>query len=82
MSDVTLVGNDTGGGLCQFVIDAHPDAVGRLVLTNCDAFDKFPPFPFPIVFALLRGPIVDQVPVRADAGGGAAALAASATASW
>ena len=54
-SDVTLVGNDTGGGLCQFVIDAHPDVVGRLVLTNCDAFDKFPPFPFTLVFALLRG---------------------------
>jgi pimeloyl-ACP methyl ester carboxylesterase len=56
LSDVTLVGNDTGGGLCQLVIDAHPDHVGRLVLTNCDAFDKFPPFPFNLVFALLRGP--------------------------
>src|SRR5215475_2529120 len=56
LTDVTLVGNDTGGGLCQLVIDAHPEAVGRVVLTNCDAFDKFPPFPFPIVFALLRGP--------------------------
>src|SRR6185436_5008569 len=55
LSDVTLVGNDTGGGLCQFVIDAYPEAVGRLVLTNCDAFDKFPPFPFTLVFALLRG---------------------------
>jgi pimeloyl-ACP methyl ester carboxylesterase len=61
LSDVTLVGNDTGGGLCQFVIDAHPDAVGRLVLTNCDAFDKFPPFPFTLVFALLRGPISIKV---------------------
>jgi pimeloyl-ACP methyl ester carboxylesterase len=57
LSDVTLVGNDTGGGLCQFVIDAYPDEVGRLVLTNCDAFDKFPPFPFTLVFALLRGPV-------------------------
>jgi pimeloyl-ACP methyl ester carboxylesterase len=56
LADVTLVGNDTGGGLCQFVIDAAPEAVGRLVLTNCDAFDKFPPYPFPAVFALLRGP--------------------------
>src|SRR6201991_953793 len=55
VSDVTLVGNDTGGGLCQFVIDAHPEVVSRLVLTNCDAFDKFPPFPFTLVFALLRG---------------------------
>jgi pimeloyl-ACP methyl ester carboxylesterase len=56
LSDVTLVGSDTGGGLCQFVIDAYPDDVGRVVLTNCDAFDKFPPFPFGAVFAMLRGP--------------------------
>nr|WP_090342046.1 alpha/beta hydrolase [Mycolicibacterium malmesburyense]CRL72321.1 alpha/beta hydrolase [Mycolicibacterium malmesburyense] len=57
LSDVTLVGNDTGGGLCQLVIDQGSDRVGRLVLTNCDAFDKFPPFPFDLVFALLRGPV-------------------------
>lgn len=57
LSGVTLVGNDTGGGLCQLLIDSHPDRIGRLVLTNCDAFDKFPPFPFTAVFALLRGPI-------------------------
>lgn len=56
LSGVTLVGNDTGGGLCQLVIDAYPDRIGRLVLTNCDAFDKFPPFPFNAVFAMLRGP--------------------------
>lgn len=56
LREVTLVGNDTGGGLCQFVIDSHPDRIGRLVLTNCDAFDKFPPFPFTLAFALFRGP--------------------------
>ena len=56
LTDVTLVGNDTGGGLCQLLIDAYPDDVGRVVLTNCDAFDKFPPFPFTMVFAMLRGP--------------------------
>lgn len=56
LSSITLVGNDTGGGLCQLVIDTHPERIGRLVLTNCDAFDQFPPFPFPLVFALLRGP--------------------------
>ncbi len=61
LSDVTLVGNDTGGGLCQLVIDTYPDQVGRLVLTNCDAFDKFPPFPFTLVFALLRGPVSIKV---------------------
>jgi pimeloyl-ACP methyl ester carboxylesterase len=56
LRDVTLVGNDTGGGLCQLLVDAHPDDVGRLVLTNCDAFEKFPPFPFNAVFATMRGP--------------------------
>lgn len=57
LSDVTLVGSDTGGGLCQLVVDAYPEHVGRVVLTNCDAFEKFPPFPFDAAFALLRGPI-------------------------
>ena len=57
LSDVTLVGCDTGGALCQLVIDAHPGRIGRLVLTNCDAFDKCPPFPFDVAFKLLRGPI-------------------------
>jgi pimeloyl-ACP methyl ester carboxylesterase len=61
LRDVTLVGNDTGGGLCQFLVDAHPERVGRLVLTNCDAFDKFPPFPFNAVFAVLRGPMSIKV---------------------
>lgn len=55
LSDVTLVGNDTGGALCQLVVDAYPEHIGRLVLTNCDAFDKFPPFPFNLVFGMLRG---------------------------
>ena len=56
LDDVTLVGNDTGGGICQLVVDAHPERIGRLVLTNCDAFEKFPPFTFNAVFAIMRGP--------------------------
>jgi pimeloyl-ACP methyl ester carboxylesterase len=43
LRDVTLVGNDTGGALCQLVIAYQPERVGRLVLTNCDAFEVFPP---------------------------------------
>lgn len=54
LSDVTLVGSDTGGGVCQFLVDAHPDRIGRMVLTNCDAFDTFPPFPFNAIFSLMR----------------------------
>ena len=50
--DVTLVGNDTGGALCQLVAGRHPERVGRLVLTNCDAFENFPPKAFrPLVWA-------------------------------
>ena len=43
---MTLVGNDTGGALCQYVVTRHPERIGRLVLTNCDAFDNFPPAMF------------------------------------
>ena len=56
LSDVTLVGSDTGGGICQLAVDAQPERIGRLVLTNCDAFEKCPPFPFDKVFGVLRGP--------------------------
>lgn len=55
LQDVTLVGNDTGGALCQYVVDTDSSRIGRLVLTNCDAFDTFPPFPFSVIFRLLRG---------------------------
>jgi pimeloyl-ACP methyl ester carboxylesterase len=50
LHDVTLVGNDTGGALCQFVLDTDAARVGRIVLTNCDAFDQFPPPPFGLLF--------------------------------
>jgi pimeloyl-ACP methyl ester carboxylesterase len=56
LTDVTLVGNDTGGALCQYILDIDAGRVGRLVLTNCDAFDTFPPFPFNMIFSLLNGP--------------------------
>lgn len=46
LTDVTLVGNDTGGALCQFLVDLDPTRVRGLVLLNCDAFEKFPPPPF------------------------------------
>lgn len=43
LRDVTLVGNDTGGALCQLVVTRHPERIERLVLTPCDAFENFPP---------------------------------------
>jgi pimeloyl-ACP methyl ester carboxylesterase len=46
LEDVTLVGNDTGGALCQMAVVRRPGVAKRMVLTNCDAYDKFPPQPF------------------------------------
>jgi pimeloyl-ACP methyl ester carboxylesterase len=43
LHDVTLVGNDTGGAICQLVVTSRPERIGRLVLTDCDAFEDFPP---------------------------------------
>jgi pimeloyl-ACP methyl ester carboxylesterase len=43
---VTLVGNDTGGAVCQILCVRRPERVARLVLTNCDAFEVFPPSGF------------------------------------
>ena len=43
LSEVTLVGNDTGGALCQLLIADRSERVGRLVLTNCDAYERFLP---------------------------------------
>jgi pimeloyl-ACP methyl ester carboxylesterase len=67
LDDVTLVGNDTGGAVCQLVAARRPERVGRLVLTSCDSYDRFPPklFAFlgpvarfhqaiPLLFAPLR----------------------------
>lgn len=43
LEDVVLVGNDTGGLISQLVAVNHPDRLGALVLTSCDAFEHFPP---------------------------------------
>lgn len=43
LRDVILVGNDTGGAICQLVISDHPRRVAGLVLTNCDAYEAFLP---------------------------------------
>jgi len=70
LRDVTLVGNDTGGAICQFLLDSDAARVGRVVLTNCDAFDRFPPAPFNLLFKSFRNPTVIRgllAPMRATA---------------
>ena len=54
LTDVVLVGSDTGGAVSQLLLDEDASRIGRLVLTNCDAFDTFPPFPFDRLFQLAR----------------------------
>jgi pimeloyl-ACP methyl ester carboxylesterase len=46
VEDATVVANDTAGGLLLLSLDSgHPALarVGRLVLTNCENYEKFPP---------------------------------------
>jgi pimeloyl-ACP methyl ester carboxylesterase len=43
LRDVVVVGNDSGGVVSQLVAVHHPERVGGLVLTSCDAFEHFPP---------------------------------------
>lgn len=70
LRDVTIVGSDTGGALVQYLLDTDPGRVGRVVLANCDAFETFPPFPFSLIFRLLRGSTrmrLNLMPMRARA---------------
>lgn len=56
LTDVTLVGNDSGGAITQFVLDTDATRIGRVVFTNCDTFDRFPPPPFDLGVKLGRIP--------------------------
>ena len=62
LRDVTLVGNDTGGALCQWVAARRPERIGRLVLTPCDTHENFLPPMFRPLQWLARVPAL-VVPV-------------------
>jgi pimeloyl-ACP methyl ester carboxylesterase len=64
LQDVTIVGNDSGGAMSQVLVTRHPERIGRLVLTNCDTHENFPPGVF------------KAMPPLAGMPGGMAALAA------
>ncbi len=61
LRDVTLVGNDSGGAVCQLVVTDHPDRIGRLVLTPCDAFERFPPPDFEYMSLLPKMPLLAAI---------------------
>jgi len=55
--DATVIANDTAGGLLLLALAAeHPALarIGRLVLTNCDSYDQFPPDKLKPMAALCR----------------------------
>jgi pimeloyl-ACP methyl ester carboxylesterase len=58
LQDVVVVGNDSGGVVTQLVAVHHPERVGAMVLTSCDAFEHFPP-PIlnPMILAARSGPL-------------------------
>jgi pimeloyl-ACP methyl ester carboxylesterase len=56
LEDVLLVGNDSGGAVCQLVAAAHRARISSLVLTNCDALDVFPPRAYAYLKWLARSP--------------------------
>jgi pimeloyl-ACP methyl ester carboxylesterase len=46
IDDATMIGNDTAGGLLLLSLASGHEAlnrIGRLVLTNCETYDHFPP---------------------------------------
>jgi pimeloyl-ACP methyl ester carboxylesterase len=62
LEDVVLVANDTGGAISQITAANHPERIGRLVLTNCDAFDNFLPPAFrPLQWAARVPPVLNGV---------------------
>jgi pimeloyl-ACP methyl ester carboxylesterase len=56
LDEVTLVGNDSGGAMCQVLVARRPARVSRLVLTNCDTHDNFPPGIFKLLPPLAKVP--------------------------
>jgi pimeloyl-ACP methyl ester carboxylesterase len=70
LDDVTVVGNDSGGAMSQVLATRHPQRLGRLVLTNCDTHENFPPGIFkamPPLAKLPGGMTVLSAPFRIGA---------------
>jgi pimeloyl-ACP methyl ester carboxylesterase len=64
LRDVVLVGNDTGGAICQLVVDRHGDRLAGLILTTCDAYEHFPPpLLLPLVW-LAKAPMLGHICLR------------------
>ncbi len=70
LDDVVVIANDTGGALCQILVTRHPERIGALVLTPCDAYENFLPRMFQYLRLVARIPgglflLVNTMRVRA-----------------
>ncbi|HEY5850228.1 MAG TPA: alpha/beta hydrolase [Lysobacter sp.] len=62
IDQVDLVGNDSGGGICQIFAALYPSRLRSLVLSNCDAHDNWPPDAFkPFVDMVAAGGLADTL---------------------
>ena len=63
LDNVTIVANDTGGAVAQALVGRHPERIARLVLTSCDAFEKFPPTPQKYLQVMARSRLLTWIVV-------------------
>lgn len=56
LTGVTIVGNDSGGAVTQMLVTTDASRIGRLVLTNCDSYENFPPGVFKLLGRLAKLP--------------------------
>jgi len=62
IDQVDLVGNDSGGGICQIFAALYPERLRSLVLTNCDTHDNWPPEAFkPFVAMVAAGGLAETL---------------------
>ena len=56
LEQVVLVANDTGGAYAQIFTASHPEKVTKLILSNCEGLEVFPPKKFSSLPKLVRFP--------------------------
>jgi pimeloyl-ACP methyl ester carboxylesterase len=67
IEQIDLVGNDSGGGICQIFAALYPQRLRSLTLTNCDAHDNWPPQAFqPFVEMVATGGLAGTLQAMLD----------------
>ncbi len=62
LTNVLLVANDSGGAISQMLVTEDHSRITGLVLTPCDMYRKFPPFPYSLLKLIPRlGPLANPI---------------------